>query len=190
MSAWDLWIFPHHHRVCRGERWRLGRVFFALLCLGIGYVPGAWAVYSWKDAQGVTHYADSPPPAALKPRGLRITGVNGARSKALDSAAADTAKADPGKADAAKTDPSLSKRLAEEDQKRMAAEVAAKAQREQEAAAEKKVACQRAQANLRAIETGQARYILNDKGEREGLDGGVRERALANARNEVAKFCN
>ena len=37
---------------------------WALLALAVALVPAAFAtgVYQWKDARGVTHYADSPPP--------------------------------------------------------------------------------------------------------------------------------
>ena len=31
--------------------------------------------YKWKDAQGVTHYADSPPPAGTKVEKIKTSGV-------------------------------------------------------------------------------------------------------------------
>ena len=36
---------------------------WALLALAVALVPAAFAtgVYQWKDAKGVTHYADAPP---------------------------------------------------------------------------------------------------------------------------------
>ena len=38
----------------------------ALAALSIAAVADAQQVYSWKDAKGVTHYSDSPPPAGAK----------------------------------------------------------------------------------------------------------------------------
>ena len=43
-------------RICLGAS-------IALAALSIAAVADAQQVYSWKDAKGVTHYSDSPPPA-------------------------------------------------------------------------------------------------------------------------------
>ena len=43
-------------RICLGAS-------VALAALSIAAVADAQQVYSWKDAKGVTHYSDSPPPA-------------------------------------------------------------------------------------------------------------------------------
>ena len=52
------------------------------LVLGAGCIVAAIAapvcaqsVYSWKDAKGVTHYSDSPPPESAKPGKVRTVEV-------------------------------------------------------------------------------------------------------------------
>lgn len=44
-----------------------------VLCLALAIPPlAAQTVYHWKDAKGVTHYSDSPPPKGATRREMRI----------------------------------------------------------------------------------------------------------------------
>lgn len=51
-------------------------LLLVLLCIALVATPvAAQTVYQWKDAQGVTHYADSPPAGkAYKNRSIRQSG--------------------------------------------------------------------------------------------------------------------
>jgi hypothetical protein len=52
------------------------RLFVGLTALLLALPAFAGKVYQWKDAKGVTHYSDSPPPAqpGVKNRELKTTG--------------------------------------------------------------------------------------------------------------------
>jgi hypothetical protein len=49
---------------------------YLVLALLVAVCPLALGqAYKWKDAQGVTHYADSPPPAGTKVEKIKTSGV-------------------------------------------------------------------------------------------------------------------
>jgi hypothetical protein len=49
---------------------------YFVLALLVTVCPVAFGqAYKWKDAQGVTHYSDSPPPAGTKVEKIKTSGV-------------------------------------------------------------------------------------------------------------------
>jgi hypothetical protein len=49
---------------------------YLVLALLVAVCPLAFGqAYKWKDAQGVTHYSDSPPPAGTKVEKIKTSGV-------------------------------------------------------------------------------------------------------------------
>lgn len=62
---------------------------FALLAIATGSLV-AGEVYSWKDANGVTHYSQTPPPAGTRfeVRGIRDSGATQAPEAAQAAAVA------------------------------------------------------------------------------------------------------
>lgn len=49
---------------------------YLVLALLMAVCPLAFGqAYKWKDAQGVTHYSDSPPPAGTKVEKIKTSGV-------------------------------------------------------------------------------------------------------------------
>lgn len=49
---------------------------YLVLALLVTVCPLAFGqAYKWKDAQGVTHYSDSPPPAGTKVEKIKTSGV-------------------------------------------------------------------------------------------------------------------
>lgn len=63
---------------------RLGAA--ALLCAGLLCLPAAAGeIYQWKDAQGVTHYADSPP-ANREYKNRSVIGTNPATVASTEAA--------------------------------------------------------------------------------------------------------
>ena len=128
-------------------------------------------MYSWKDASGKVHYGDRPPAE----KQTQARKVQGAPSETGDVAAARKASAE---------------RQFDEREKQGKAQESAKKPAEDPAQAKiREDNCKRAKANLAALESGQARFSINDKGERVALDGAVREAELARARKSVDDWC-
>ena len=58
--------------------------------LGLGFVLAATpllaqTIYQWKDAKGVTHYSDSPPPGSQSKQGASKRELHGARAATADA---------------------------------------------------------------------------------------------------------
>jgi len=128
-------------------------------------------VYSWKDASGKVHYGDRPPAEKqAQPR-----KVQGAPSETGDVEAARKSSAE--------------RQFSEREKQAKAAE-GAKNQTEDPAQAKiREDNCRQAKANLAALESGQARFSINDKGERVALDGAVRDAEFSRARKSVDDWC-
>jgi hypothetical protein len=139
----------------------------SLIAFAFTPLSGQTQVYSWKDANGKIHYGDRPP--AEKQTSARK--VQGAPSETGDVAAARKASAER----------QFEEREKQESTKKPAEDPAQAKVREEN--------CQRAKANLASLESGQARFSINDKGERIALDGAVREAELARARKSVDDWC-
>jgi hypothetical protein len=129
-------------------------------------------VYSWKDANGKVHYSDQPP--ADKATGSRRLAPAAPVSEDVPAASKDLAEK---RQDAAKNAAD-------------AKEKAAKAEKEREQDAIRQENCDRARRNLQGIEAGQIRFRMGANGEREALDGSVRDGELAAARQAVDSNCS
>lgn len=69
---------------------------YLVLALLMAVCPLAFGqAYKWKDAQGVTHYSDSPPPAGTKVEKIKTSGVVIPPAGNPAPAAASTAAAKP-----------------------------------------------------------------------------------------------
>jgi hypothetical protein len=128
-------------------------------------------MYSWKDASGKVHYGDRPPTE----KQTQVRKVQGAPSETGDVEAARKASAE---------------RQFGEREKQAKKEEGAKKPAEDPAQAKvREENCQRARHNLAALESGQIRFSMTEKGERVALDGAVREAELARARKSVDDWC-
>lgn len=142
-----------------------------LLALALLPGIGQGQVYSWKDASGKIHYGDRPP--AERQAGERK--LPGAPVATDDVEAARKAAAE---------------RQFSEREKRGKAEESARQAPESAAQTKERAAnCRQAKASLASLESGQARFTINDKGERVALDGAVREAELARAKKSVDSWC-
>jgi hypothetical protein len=127
-------------------------------------------VYTWRDASGKVHYADTPPPGvdAKKMRG-------GSQSGASSSAG-------PGR--------SLAEQDMEFRQRRADAEKAqAKAEQEKKDAEDGRRNCEDARKQLNALEAGQRMSRLNAAGESIPLDDAMRAEEIEKARKAVQSWC-
>lgn len=142
----------------------------ALLCFAVVPVASSAQVYSWKDASGKVHYGDRPPAernaAARKlPAAPSATDdVEAARRAAAERQFAEREKQGKTEAEGGKAEDPAQARQREEN-------------------------CRRARSSVASLESGQARFTINDKGERVALDGAVREAELARARKSVDEWC-
>jgi hypothetical protein len=127
-------------------------------------------VYTWKDADGKTHYGSRPPP------GKQVESRKLAAPPPVDAEAARQSFNE--------------RQLAEREKQQKAQEEGKKAQEEQAQARQREENCRNARSNLAAIESGQIRYTIDAKGERAALDGALREAELARARKSVSDWCS
>lgn len=146
-------------------------------------LPGAAAAqYAWIDANGVRQYSDLPPPPSV-PEARILKGMPG-RGSANAAPAAAAVPASP--AENAKGGNSLSEKNAEFLKRR-----AEQAEKEKKAAAEEKLAadrarnCERAQGYLRILESDRRVAHIASNGERAFLTDEQRARELSEARRAV-----
>ena len=128
-------------------------------------------VYTWKDASGKLHYSDKPPEDAAS-TSRRLNPAPPATEPTPDAQRAVADK----RQDTAK-------------QAADAKEKAAKAEREREEDAIRQQNCDAARRNLDGIQSGQIRFRMGNNGEREALDGSVREAELNRAQQAVDTNC-
>lgn len=143
-----------------------------LFVLALLSLPAVAQVYTWKGADGRVHYSDRPPAE----HGLDARRVGPATS--------------PPSGETASARKSFAESEAEARKRRQQSkEAAGKAEKDKAEQEDQKKNCERARAALKAVESGETRFRINDKGEREALDGEVREAELADARKSVAGWC-
>lgn len=143
-----------------------------LLCalLGAAALAHAERVYKWTDAQGVTHYSDSPPPAEAQ--NVQTVRVSGGDRPHADQPAADAAgdKADPTKPPA-KAEPPANANVADTPENRAKN-------------------CATARSNLEMLESKFPLSMPNKDGKQEALaDDKRRQAAIADTRAQIAQYC-
>ncbi|MET0335055.1 MAG: DUF4124 domain-containing protein [Rhizobacter sp.] len=170
---------------------------FAVAALvAVGFSLPAEAQWKWKDKSGRVQYSDLPPPPSVseaeilqRPNGSAARkppafAPNSAQAAAA-AMAASAASAPGATGEAGKVEPEL-----EAKRRKAAEEETAKRKAEEEKA---KVAradnCQRARAQVRALEDGMRMARVNEKGEREVLDDKQRAEESKRARDVVASDC-
>jgi len=147
-----------------------------VIAAALAVSTGAWAqLYKWKGQDGRMQYGDTPPP------GVAATPMGG-RSAAAPASEAPKA-GDPGDK-ALSPDAAFRKRQAE----RQAAEE--KAAKEREQAQAKKENCERAQGQLRTLESGMRMTTTNAAGERVFIDDEQRAQEMQRAQKAVSGWCN
>lgn len=145
------------------------RYMAVMLTLGIAPLAVHAGVYSWKDADGKTHYGDRPPAARQ------------ADSRQLQAAPP---------ADEAARKALTEQLMADREKQLKAGESDKKTEESQAAEQQRKVSCQQARTNLGAIESGKVRYTVGANGEPLALDGAARDAEIAKARRSVSEWCS
>jgi hypothetical protein len=144
----------------------------AILSLLVLPLVATAQVYTWKDAKGKVHYSDQPPAEQ---------SVNSRRLAPSATTTGDIPTATQALAD---------KRQEAAKQASEAKEKSAKVEKERAEDAQRQQACERSRINLQGLESGQIRFRMTASGEREALDGSVREAELAEARRTVDTNCS
>lgn len=143
------------------------RFVFAVIALFAVSAASA-QIYQWKDENGKTVISDKPPAGKAR------------EQKRIEAPSAqDTA----GQKTTAERDLEFRKRQKE------AQESTTKANKEQQAAADKKENCENARRNVQLLESGERVAMRDDKGERYFLEDAQREQELAKARRAVELSC-
>jgi hypothetical protein len=143
-----------------------GCAFFLLLMPVLALAQ----VYKWVDANGVTHYGESPP-AASKSREVKLRDANPRADNAPQPAAAGAYK-----------DRELEFRKRQAERERAEARVAEdKGARERE--------CRTAANELNNLRSSGRIYDLNEKGERVWLSDAQRDSAIAKHEAEYNRRC-
>ncbi len=147
-----------------------------LTCPLLAAGAAAGDIYSWRDAEGRLHYADSPPAGNVE--------VQKRHNRATADAPADPAAASPIKS------PSLAEKNMEFRKRRTeAADAQTKADKDKAEAARMEETCRSLRGNLAALEGGQSIARMNEKGEREVIDDSQRQADIARTRQQLEQNC-
>ena len=135
-------------------------------------LPGpAQAIYKWVDEKGVTHFSEHPPP-------------DGAKAQKIEP------KVTPPSSDAKPRD----WKALEMEQRKKGIESVQKAEREaareHNEEARRKNRCTQAQRDLYVLQRERPIYSINEKGEKVYMEDKDRPAEIAQARSDVASFCD
>jgi hypothetical protein len=156
----------------------LKRAALLLPLLAAGSLPAQAEIYTWKDANGVTHYSD------VKPDTEKAKVLRAGTQRDLPGTAPSTPDAKPATAPTpADTEDAFRKRRAE------AAEAQAKADKERRDAQTRKEACDAAQNQLTALRNGERVARYNSAGEKEVIDDAAREAEIARIQRSADAAC-
>lgn len=134
--------------------------------------------FRWTDKDGRVQYGDVPPP-----------GVKATRIKGPPASSAAPAPAADAKKDAGTKDKPLSPEAAFRKRQLEREEAEKKSAEERQKLAQGRENCERAQANLRQLESGQRIGAINAAGERVYLDDAQRAGQMQAAQKAVSDWC-
>ena len=156
------------------------RIIMALMTISLALACGTAGAqaYRWVDKDGKVRYGDSPPP------GVKATSIKGAAA-----APAPAPSATPAKDGKAAPKPPVDPTQAFNERQLKAKEDAAKAEQGRAEREEKQRNCERAQGNLRSLESGQRIASTNAQGERTYLDDASRQSQIDEMKAEVGRSC-
>lgn len=147
-----------------------------LSALTSGSLALAAEIYTWKDANGVTHYSD------VKPESDKVKVLKAGTQRDLPGTAPPAAGTKPD-ASAADAEAAFKKRRAE------AAEAQAKADKELRETLARKETCEASRNQLTALKNGERMARYNNAGEKEVLDDAAREAEIARVQRSVDSAC-
>jgi len=159
-------------------------------CLLLAAAAGASAqtIYKWKDANGLMHISDTPPPSDVPAKNVVSRPAPSPAVVAHDAPPA--ASAASGVAPAVRGgDPELQKKKAQADQDKAAAAAANKAAADKKTADARAQNCTAAQAQVRTLQSGMRIATVNANGEREYLDDAAIAAQTRQAQQAATQNC-
>jgi hypothetical protein len=169
--------------------------FTAAALFAFGLSQPAEAQWKWKDKSGRVQYSDLPPPPNVSDSEIlqRPSGAAARKAPAFAPNSAQAAAAAMAASAASAPDGGAPKGIDSEleaKRRKAADEEAAKRRAEEEKQrAARAENCQRAKANLRALDDGMRMARVNEKGEREILDDKARAEEAKRTRDVIASDC-
>ncbi|MEO8629603.1 MAG: DUF4124 domain-containing protein [Betaproteobacteria bacterium] len=166
------------------------KIRYATLALCLIAIP-AWAdMYKWVDSQGKSHYSDQPPPPTTK----RVETIKQSRPPADAESDDGGAPANGGKPDNAQKPDAKEKNTADEEmefrrRKLQQVEQEAKAQKDAQAAEERKRNCQRSTDQYSALQRGGRITKYGPNGEQLYLSDAEIAQELATAKKAMDSWC-
>lgn len=156
-------------------------IFVGLAALAVGTAHAQ--AYKWVDKNGHVEYGDRPP-AGVKVTPLgRVAPPPAPPTPAAASATGDAKNAKKGPLTPAQQELEFRRRM------KAAQDAAAKADRERQAAEEKKQNCENARQTLRTLQSGQRIARVDSKGERYYISDSQRAQDTDRARTAVSQWC-
>ncbi|MEW6559247.1 MAG: DUF4124 domain-containing protein [Pseudomonadota bacterium] len=160
----------------------LAALAVALPCLLLGQAAQA-AQWKWRDAQGVMHYSDVPPPDNVPARDILQRPAQ--PSPAL-------VQAQPPGTAASKPHPAaseLEQKIAEKKKAEQEAQAQAKLQQQQAVALQNQQNCMQAQQQLQVLDSGQRMVQIDAQGQRVIMDDAQRNAERARIANLISQYC-
>jgi len=164
--------------------------------LGSALSLPATAQWKWRDKNGQMQYSDLPPPPSISDRDILLRPPTGQRAATQPSTGAPTTAASASASAGISAervpalvpkgiDPALEAKRKQSEQD----EANKRKADEPRLAAIKAENCSRAQANLRALQSGSRMTRTNEKGEREVFDDTMRAEESRRTREDIASNC-
>ena len=160
---------------------------FALVLLALA--SSAQAQWKWRDARGNVQYSDLPPPPGVPDKDILVRPPTAGRPTIIVApiGAAASAASAPKPAASAPTKAELD--AAARQKQEQDSQAAKQKEEERRVAEQKRENCNRAQANLRDLQSGTRLTRTNDKGERVFMDETQIASEMARARDLVTSEC-
>ncbi len=145
------------------------------------------AQWKWRDAQGVMHYSDQPPPANIPPRDILQQPTQPAVTS-VHASASQTPSATASKPQQAPSE--LEKKMAAQKKAEQAAQDLAKQQQQQAAALQNQQNCLQAQQQLQVLDSGQRMVQIDAQGQHVIMDDAQRAAERARIAGLIAQYCH
>lgn len=158
----------------------------ALLTLSVSHT--AFAQWKWKDKGGRVQYSDLPPPPSVSEADI-LQRPSGTAAKAPPAFTPNSAAAAPAASAASSPSKAVEPELEAKRRKAADEETAKRRAEEEKQNAARAENCQRAKAQLRALDDGLRMARVNAKGEREVLDDKGRAEESKRARDIIGSDC-
>jgi hypothetical protein len=163
------------------------RIITVALVLAVATPFHVNAQWKWRDAQGVIHYSDRPPPVETPERDILRAGQKSEGSRSTPTPGTPPA----GKPDQTPVDRNDWRALAEQMRKRDELRRAGQAEQDRKArqADELQRACETLRAELRTLESGMRIASVGEDGERQVLDETRRRQRIEQLRTDLERHC-